>query len=94
MNTQQEKELANKIKLQTEMHSVWLKHPETQVFLSILEGRLASHTKELQDGILISSDEKKEIKYRASISAVKAMISIAKDTGIFIVEQNKLTPNT
>jgi len=93
MTPQQIKQQEELQRLQTKLHVDWLKHPVTQDFVKVLYARRDNQVKELQDGILSSSDEKKEIKYRASIQAMVADIVIATDTIIFVQELNKLTPN-
>ncbi len=93
MTKEQEKQAAELLALQTKLHQDWLKHPVTQDFIKVLQGRINKQSKELQDGIMVSSDEKKENKYRASIAATLAVEQIVKYTPTFVEELNKLTPN-
>ena len=62
--------------LQTKLHSDWLKHPVTVDMFKILDARQANQIKELQEGILISSHEMKEHKYRSSIAALQDRKSV------------------
>lgn len=82
------------IQLQTKLHSDWLKHPVTVDFAKVIQARLEKKKKELQDAVLVSTDEKRDIQYRSTLSTLTTVIQLFGDTKTFIEELNKLTPNT
>lgn len=94
MTPEQKKQQEELEKLQRRLHEDWLKHPVTVDFCKILEARFNNKQEELQLGILIASDEKKENALRTTCSTLAAVGRILRDTPTFIGELNKLTPNT
>jgi len=71
------------------LHEEWLKHPVTQDALKILSARATEFQKQLQDGILIESDETKEHKLRVAMNTLKASHILLSDTKQFVQHLNK-----
>jgi hypothetical protein len=76
--------------LTKKLHEEWLQHPVTQDVLRVILARADHYKKNLQEGILVSSNEPWEDKLRTSIETVKVVAEIGFNTKQFVEQLNKI----